>query len=54
MNPIEVKGLLQEKTSAKGNNYYCIELWITPTYKKVVFLDNAEVELIKLAIKNNA
>lgn len=38
-----------EKTSSKGNKYICLEIQITKDYKKVVFLDSAEVELIKLA-----
>lgn len=37
-----------EKTSQKGTTYLCLEIYLTPTYKKVVFLDSAEVELIKL------
>lgn len=43
---------LVEKTSKKGNNYYCIEVEITQDYKKVVFLDQAELELIKVNSKN--
>lgn len=42
-----------EKTSQKGNKYICLEIYITKEYKKVVFLDSAEVELIKLANSKN-
>lgn len=42
---------LKEGTSTKGNKYYYLEVQITPTYSKRVFLDNAEVELLKLTTK---
>lgn len=41
-----------EKTSSKGNKYVALEIAITKDYKKVVFLDSAEVELIKLMNSN--
>lgn len=31
-----------------GREYIAIEIEITPDYKKVVFLDPAEVELVKI------
>ena len=31
-----------------GNEYYAIDVYITDSYKKRVFLTSAEVELIKL------
>ena len=31
-----------------GKSYYAIDLYITDSYKKRVFLTSAEVELIKL------
>ena len=43
----ELKATLVKKTSKKGNDYECVMLELTPTYKKVVFLDDAELELIK-------
>lgn len=43
---------LVEKVSTKtGKNYLVIEIKITDTYVKQVFLDNAELELLKLANK---
>lgn len=36
-----------EKTSKNGNKYIVLEIHLTPTYTKDVFLDKAEVELIK-------
>lgn len=44
-----IKCNLVEKVSKKGNNYLCLEIYLTDTYKKVVFLDQAEVELLKLS-----
>lgn len=44
---------LVEKTSQKGNKYICLEISLSDTYKKVVFLDNAEIELLKVLAKKN-
>lgn len=38
---------LVEKTSQKGNKYVALEIHLTPTYSKTVFLEQAEIELIK-------
>lgn len=38
-----------ERMSKKGNKYICIVIHITPDYEKVVYLDNAELELIKIS-----
>lgn len=40
---------LVEKVSKKGNNYLCIEVYLTDTYKKIIFPEQAEVELLKLS-----
>lgn len=45
---MNVKCQLVEKVSQKGNKYLCLEIALTDNYKKIVFLDNAETELIKL------
>lgn len=45
---MEIKGTLVEKTSKNGNLYQVIELKLTDTYKKLVFLDQAEIELLKV------
>lgn len=50
MNTIEYR--LEERTSKSGNNYTVLIVKLTPTYEKVVFLDSAEVELLKVYIKN--
>ena len=43
----ELKATLVKKTSKKGNDYECVMLELTPTYQRVVFLDDAELELLK-------
>ena len=35
-----------------GNEYYAIEIEITPDYKKVVFLDPCETALVKRTYEN--
>lgn len=49
---MNVKAILVEKTSKSGNPYTCIEVYITPTTKKLVFLSAAELELLKLSNTN--
>lgn len=49
---MDVKATLVTKTSKTGNLYDCIELELTPTYKKLVFLDTAEKELLALNNKD--
>lgn len=43
---------LEKKISKKGTEYYVLVIQLTDTYKKYVFLDGAELELIK-ALQNN-
>ncbi len=43
---------LVEKTSKSGNKYIALEISLTPTYKKTVFLEQAEIELIKACATN--
>ena len=40
-----------EKVSQKVNTYICLEVYITENYKKIVYLDSAEVELLKMYTK---
>lgn len=46
---MNLRGVLVEKVSKAGNTYYCVELYLTETYKKIVFLDEAEIELLRLS-----
>lgn len=49
MDAIEVKATLETRISKKsGKPYQCLVIRLTDTYEKVVFLDNAEVELLKM------
>lgn len=49
MDSIEVRATLETRVSKKsGKTYQCIVIKLTDSYEKVVFLDNAEIELIKM------
>lgn len=48
MMEILLNATLVEKLSKKGTTYTCVEIQITPTLKKQVFLDPAELELVKI------
>lgn len=49
MDAIEVRAALETRVSKKsGKPYQCIVIKLTDTYEKVVFLDTAEIELIKM------
>lgn len=50
---MDLKAKLVEKESKKGNNYVCIEIQISNTYTKTVFLEPAELELIKLTYNSS-
>lgn len=50
---MSLKCQVVEKVSAKGNTYVCLEIYLTENYKKVVFLDQAELELLKLYTKKS-
>lgn len=43
-----IKCMLVERISKDGNKYQCIEIYITENVKKVVFLTQAEKELLVL------
>lgn len=49
MDTLEVRATLETRVSKKsGKTYQCIVIKLTDTYEKIVFLDSAEVELIKM------
>lgn len=48
---MNVKAVLVERTSKKGNKYTCVEVYITNNIKKIVFLNDAEIELLRLSNK---
>ena len=49
---MELKCQLVDRISGKGNPYECLEIQLTPTYTKKVFLEKAELELLALNDKN--
>lgn len=49
---IDIKATLETRTSQKGNEYQVLVIKLTDSYEKLVFLDKAEIELLK-ASKNS-
>lgn len=43
-----------EKVSKTGNKYVVLQVQLTPSYTKDVFLESAELELIKLYAQQNS
>lgn len=50
---MEIKAKLEERISKDGKPYFCIVVNITDNVEKIVFLDKAEIELIRLTYSNN-
>ena len=48
MNEILLNASLKEKLSKKGTTYSVIEVELTPNLKKDIFLDPAELEVLRL------
>lgn len=44
---MEVKATLETRISKQGNPYQVLVIYLTDNYEKIVFLDKAEIELIK-------
>ena len=44
---IDIKATLETRTSKKGSEYQVLIIKLTDTYEKLVFLDKAEIELLK-------
>lgn len=47
MDSKTVVGKLEQRTSKSGQPYTCLVVKLTPTYEKLVFLSQAELELLK-------
>ena len=47
---MNVEAQLVERTSKEGKKYVCVVIQLTPTYEKKVFLDKAELELLKMKV----
>lgn len=52
MEAIKVNGLLHDKISKKGTSYTALDVNLTPTYVKTFFLDQADVEVVKMWLEN--
>lgn len=50
---MNIPAKLEERVSKNGNPYFCIVIKITDEVEKLVFLDKAEIELIRLTYGNN-
>ena len=50
----EYKATLETRTSQKGNEYQVLLVHLTDTYEKPVFLDKAELELLKIHNNDNS
>ncbi len=47
MDCVRVNATLETRTSKKGSTYQVLVIKLTDTYEKLVFLDKAEIELLK-------
>ena len=49
----EFKATLETRTSKKGNEYEVLVIKLTDRLEKLVFLEQAELELLKLSSEDN-
>jgi len=49
----EFKATLETRTSKKGNEYEVLVIKLTDKLEKLVFLEQAELELLKLSSEDN-
>lgn len=52
MDSVRVSGLVHEKTSKNGNTYIALDINLTPNYVKTVFLEQGDIEVLKLYLEN--
>lgn len=50
---MDIKVTLESRTSKKGNTYEVLVLKLSDTCEKLVFLEPAELELLKMKNKSN-
>lgn len=48
MENLVLDGTLREKTSKKGTKYWVVEIRLTPNLTKDIFLESAELEVLRL------
>lgn len=54
MKKHEISATLETRISEKkGTTYQVVVIKLTPTYEKLVFLEKAEIELLKLSDNDN-
>ena len=51
---VRVSGLIHEKTSKNGKPYICLDVNLTPTYTKTFFLEESDVQVLKLYLENES
>jgi len=51
---MELKATLETKVSKAGNTYDVVVIKLTDTYEKLVFLEKAELELLRQSKNNNS
>ena len=49
---MNLKCTVVEKISKSNNPYKCLEIELTPNYKKTVFLERGETELLNLLLRS--
>ena len=52
MDAVKINATLETRTSKKGSDYTVIVIKLTDTCEKIVFLDQAELELLKVSTKS--
>lgn len=50
---MDLKATLKEATSKSGNNYTYVSIMLTDSLEKKVFLEQAEIELLKIKEKEH-
>ena len=53
MDAIRLEATLETRQSKEGKDYQVVVINLTPTYQKLVFLDRAELELLKSSKNDN-
>lgn len=51
---MDVKATLETRVSKRGTDYQVLVIKLTDSYEKLVFLEPAEIELLKLNKKNDS
>ena len=52
MDVRKIEATLETRKSKNGNDYTVVVIHITPTCKKIVFLEQSELELLSVSAKS--